>query len=98
MVTGDAPALKQVFQFMTEKTYEFPVPKDMAIINGDRHKQVNFFRPSFFYSGVRSTGQTIRGQSLGNLSLTGHFSSVFFLVHVSNQRFFEQHFPRNAYF
>ena len=40
LVTGDAPALKQVFQFMTEKTYEFPVPKDMAIINGDRHKQV----------------------------------------------------------
>lgn len=33
-------ALKHVFQFMTEKTYEFPVPKDMAIINGDRHKQV----------------------------------------------------------
>ena len=40
LVTGDAVALKHVFQFMTEKTYEFPVPKDMAIINGDRHKQV----------------------------------------------------------
>lgn len=25
---------------MTEKTFEFPVPKDMAIQNGDRHKQV----------------------------------------------------------
>ena len=41
LVTGDATALKHVFQFMTEKTYEFPVPKDMAIINGDRHKQVS---------------------------------------------------------
>ena len=41
-MTGDAAALKQVFQFMTEKTFEFPVPKDMAIINGDRHKQVYF--------------------------------------------------------
>ena len=44
LVTGDAPALKHVFQFMTEKTYEFPVPKDMAIINGDRHKQVRIDR------------------------------------------------------
>lgn len=46
LVTGDAPALKQVFQFMTEKTYEFPVPKDMAIINGDRHKQVKIIVPN----------------------------------------------------
>ena len=44
LVTGDAQALKHVFQFMTEKTYEFPVPKDMAIINGDRHKQVRIDR------------------------------------------------------
>ena len=41
LVTGDAAALKHVYRFMTEKTFEFPVPKDMAIQNGDRHKQVN---------------------------------------------------------
>lgn len=46
LVTGDAAALKHVFQFMTEKTYEFPVPKDMAIINGDRHKQVKIIVPN----------------------------------------------------
>lgn len=46
LVTGDAQALKHVFQFMTEKTYEFPVPKDMAIINGDRHKQVKIIVPN----------------------------------------------------
>jgi RNA-binding protein Nova len=46
LVTGDAMALKHVFQFMTEKTYEFPVPKDMAIINGDRHKQVKIIVPN----------------------------------------------------
>ncbi len=40
LVTGDAAALKHVYRFMTEKTFEFPVPKDMAIQNGDRHKQV----------------------------------------------------------
>jgi len=46
LVTGDAAALKHVYRFMTEKTFEFPVPKDMAIQNGDRHKQAKIIVPN----------------------------------------------------
>ena len=41
LIQGAAEGLMKVQNTIIEKVYEFPVPKDLAAIIGDRPKQVN---------------------------------------------------------
>ena len=42
LIQGTAEGLMKVQNTIIEKVYEFPVPKDLAAIIGDRPKQVSF--------------------------------------------------------
>ena len=49
LIQGTAEGLVKVHNAIIEKVTDFPVPKDLAAVIGDRPKQVMYLFSSFFH-------------------------------------------------